>query len=99
MIYPKYNKKEAQKEEETSNNTNNNNNKRPSRNDNMNMNDDDDEEMAPPKPTLSIGSPTPSEKAARNLPALARIITTASLDSSPEKNKKQKVKEEEKETI
>ena len=63
------------------------------------MNDNDDEAKAPPKPTLSIGSPTPSEKAARIQPALARIITTASFDSSPEKNKKQKVKEEEKETI
>ena len=53
------------------------------------MNEDDDEAMAPPKPTVTIGSPTPSEKEAMNLPALARTITNAS-KPSPQKNKKQK---------
>ena len=58
------------------------------------MNDDDDEAMPPPKPKVTIGSPTPSEKEASNPPVFARIITTASELPSPAKNfKKQKVEE------
>ena len=66
----------------------------------INMKNDDDEAMAPPKPTMIIASPTPSEKAASIPTTLARFITTASLEESPPpKNvvsKKQKIDKKEK---